>query len=417
MKFEEVVAQKIDRGDSANYLFAISIEVALSLLEIPDPAFPFPDNRRVNKKHAMDFGNYWEKQVDNWIVPPLLLDCTSELKTSALEIAGNDSELVKLSLPLEPSGTLRILDGQHRILGWYLKRLELGSRIQDETTNYNKAIIAGDSQSARIATDQINYATEQRKRFRGELVAINLVDSLSAERHQQFFVDIAKNALGINKTVQAKFDSASIINRVTRDLIERNELLADKVDLEKTTCSGSNTNLLTVVNVSDVVRHLCFGINSRVTSKKENRYKDEDLYGVCDVFFDSMIDGFPQLKKIKSGHMSPLELRKNYLLGSGTIWRCLAGAFYEACVIRDDELGSIEVDMRRRKRFVDFLSEMSNEMEYPISRKWFGTQLFPNRDSKAPSSRLQDLDTMVELMTAWIDNAEMFQPGNAKGLI
>jgi hypothetical protein len=60
---------------------------------------------------------------------------------------------------------------------------------------------------------------------------------------------------------------------------------------------------------------------------------------------------------------------------------------------------------------------MSNEMEYPISRKWFGTQLFPNRDSKAPSSRLQDLDTMVELMTAWIDNAEMFQPGNAKGLI
>jgi hypothetical protein len=339
------------------------------------------------------------------------------LKTSALEITGTDSELVKLSLPLEPSGTLRILDGQHRILGWYLKRLELGSRIQDETTNYNKAIIAGDSQSARIATDQINYATEQRKRFRGELVAINLVDSLSAERHQQFFVDIAKNALGINKTVQAKFDSASIINRVTRDLIERNELLADKVDLEKTTCSGSNTNLLTVVNVSDVVRHLCFGINSRVTSKKENRYKDEDLYGVCDVFFDSMIDGFPQLKKIKSGHMSPLELRKNYLLGSGTIWRCLAGAFYEACVIRDDELGSIEVDMRRRKRFVDFLSEMSNEMEYPISRKWFGTQLFPNRDSKAPSSRLQDLDTMVELMTAWIDNAEMFQPGNAKGLI
>jgi hypothetical protein len=61
LTLEKVFAQRIKRIGNSTFLFSLPIGLALELLEIPDPAHPFPDNRRVSKKHAMDFGNYWER--------------------------------------------------------------------------------------------------------------------------------------------------------------------------------------------------------------------------------------------------------------------------------------------------------------------------------------------------------------------
>jgi hypothetical protein len=89
-----VTAQQIKRLGSTEYLFAIPISLALELLEIPDPARPFADNRRVSKKHAMDFGNYWEMHSEDWVVPPILLDTAEELTYNELK-RDNDRVMVK----------------------------------------------------------------------------------------------------------------------------------------------------------------------------------------------------------------------------------------------------------------------------------------------------------------------------------
>ena len=98
------------------------------------------------------------------------------------------------------------------------------------------------------------------------------------------------------------------------------------------------------------------------------------------------------------------------MLGSGTIWRCLAGAFYEACVIINDDEGSIQLDGNQLKKFARMIELFSDDMLLPISERWFATTLFPKKRSKAPSSRAQDLEAMVGLLTAWTRNGRLFSP-------
>lgn len=411
-----VIAQQIKRLGSTEYLFAIPINLTLELLEIPDPARPFADNRRVNKKHAMDFGNYWERHANEWVVPPILLDTSEELDFREIKKDGDQKSLVELILPLDHKHSLRILDGQHRILGWYLKKLDLDARLSEATSAYNKAVIASATIDKNIIQNEIDNVNIHLNRLKNEQVSINLIDSLTAKQHQQFFVDIAKNALGINKTVQAKFDSASIINRVSQELIKTHPLFAGRIDMEKTSCSGANLNLLTVVNVSDIARHVCFGVNRMVTAKRENNYQDLDLINTINIFLDLMVKNVPQLQRIIDGRILPPEFREKYMLGSGTIWRCLAGAFYEACVIINDDEGSIELDETQVRKFAKMISMFSENMQLPISSQWFATTLFPIKRSKAPSSRAQDLEAMVGLLTAWTRNGRLFFPKTPNGL-
>lgn len=416
MNNQTVFAQKITRVNSSAYLFALPISIALELLEIPDPAHPFPDNRRVNKKHAMEFGNYWENHEHDWVVPPLLLDCPETLVFKEVSTSKLGVELVELIIPKGDREVLRILDGQHRILGWYLKKIELNARLSDSNTSYNKAVIAGEKREAAVFLEQITQIERAVVRLQSEQISINLIDSLNPKMHQQFFVDIAKNALGINKTVQAKFDSSSIINRVTQNIIRNHPLLQNRIDLEKTSCSGTNPNLLTVVNISDITRHTCFGVNRMVTARRENNYQDEVLEANVCKFLDIMVKNVPQLQLVMSGNLRAPDFRDKYMLGSGTIWRCLAGSFYEACVIVNDLEGTIELDLSQVRKFEKFVSLFADQMTLPISREWFATSLFPIKRSKAPSSRAQDLDAMVGLMTAWTRNGRLFFPKTPAGL-
>lgn len=392
------------------------INFVLDILEIPDPNKPFPENRRVSKKHALDFGNYWEKHEGGWVVPPVLLDSSKSLKCRLISKNQGSSELVEIEINASKHDEIRILDGQHRILGWYLKSIDLDTRLSETTSNFNKAVLNDEKLKSEILFSEIENIRKTKERIDNEHVTIYLIDSLSSKLHQQFFVDIAKNALGINKTVQAKFDNASVINRVSIKIINSHPLLAGRVDLEKTSCSGENPNLLSVVNITDITRHACFGINRRVTAAKENNYKDEELEANVVTFLDSLVKKIPVLAKIANGTLQPKKLREDFMLGSGTIWRCLAGAFYETCVVNDDDQGLIGIDPKQLAYYENFLELFAENMRLPISRQWFATTLFPTRRSKAPSSRAQDLISMVELMTAYSRNGQLFVPKNPSGL-
>jgi hypothetical protein len=409
-------AQRIRQGNSFAFLFSLPINTVLTILEIPDPNKPFPENRRVSRKHALDFGNYWEKHEGGWIVPPLLLDSSKSLKCKLLSKDLGSSELVELEMGDSQHYEIRILDGQHRILGWYLKSIDLDMRLSEITSNFNKALLNEEKMKSEILLSEIEHIRKTKERISNEHVTVYLIDSLSSKLHQQYFVDIAKNALGINKTVQAKFDNASVVNRVSIKIINSHSLLAGRVDLEKTSCSGENPNLLSVVNIADITRHACFGVNRRVTAAKEINYKDEELETNVIQFFDSVVKKIPVLAKIANGTLEPKKLRKDFMLGSGTIWRCLAGAFYETCVINDDDQGTIEIDPKQLVCFENFLELFSENMRLPISRQWFATTLFPTRKSKAPSSRAQDLSSMVDLMTAYSRNGQLFVPKNPSSL-
>lgn len=406
----KIVGLRIKRSSGAEYLFAVPIGQIIDLLEIPDPLRPFPDNRRVSKKHALDFGNYWEAQDLEWVIPPLLLDYPRTLDVRRLQIGAELSNAVEIEIPADRIGKLRILDGQHRILGWYLKRLELIARNEELVSTYNKCVIADKKIEIGKIEESIARTKYQLDRFQTEYVSINLIDNLDTRKHQQFFVDIAKNAMGINKTVQAKFDNSSIVNRVTQEVIESHPLLKDQIDMEKTSCSGSNPHILTVVNVADIVRHSCFGIAARVTAKRESVFADESLREIVMSFLNCMQDSVAEITRFLNGKVTAPELRANYLIGSSTIWRCLAGAYHESCVVIDDDEGYLAVDQVQEQAFSRMLGEFSRNMDLPLSRKWMSTGLFPKETSRAPSSRSQDLLAMATLFSAWTASGQLFDP-------
>jgi hypothetical protein len=241
-----------------------------------------------------------------------------------------------------------------------------------------------------------------------EKVGVTLISGLHRKQHQQFFVDIAKNALGINKTVQGKFDATSIVNRVSMELVSSHPLLSTRIDMEKTKCNGSNPNFLSLVNITDIVRHIGFGLNSRVTAKREDLYVDNDLFRVANRFFDLMLKNIDLLSELRNNQISAIWIRENSLLGSGTIWRCLAGAFHETCVIDDES--TLSIDSSMYKSYEKFIQFFALDSKLPISSKWFATDLFPSKKSSAPTSRSQDLLDLVNLFQLWIQNEELFNP-------
>lgn len=406
----QLIAQRISYGSRESLLISLSINDALNVVEIPDPNFPFPGNRRVSKKHAIEFGNYWENAFDGWIVPPLLLDCEIEIARFDVFSSNQTGMICHINLSDLKKSNLKILDGQHRILGWFLKREEIERNISEETTKYNQAVFSKDKAQLKRCEHQLGLLRKTQNRFVSEKVALNILDSLTREMHQQFFVDIARNALGINKTVQAKFDSASVINRVAQYLIKNHSLLRNKVDLEKTSCSGTNKNLLSVVNVADIVRHCSFGINARVTMKRENLYRDEEVLHVANEFFDIMLRSLSVLKRVREDEYPTSALRKENLIGSGTMWRCFAGAFNKICVKKDSQNGALIIDGNEKKRFERLVTRLSNQLYLPINHHWLATGLFTSKTSTAPLSRSQDLEALVALFVHWAHSEDLFSP-------
>jgi hypothetical protein len=403
----KAIAQKMEHGATVSFITALSITDLLELLDIPDPNKPFEDNRRVNKRHAMEFGDYWESQRNGWISPPLLLDTELVIEYEYIQHLEAQSTVL-INIPSSKKRDVSILDGQHRVLGWFLKQNDLHSRQNEANGTYNRAVFANDLILKLAAEDELRKIEYSLNRMRNEKVGITLISGLQRKQHQQFFVDIAKNALGINKTVQGKFDATSIVNRVSLELAQSHPLLSEKIDMEKTKCNGSNPNFLSLVNVTDIVRHIGFGLNARVTAKREDLYEDNDLYKVTNRFFDLMLKNVEILQELRNNEISALWIRENSLLGSGTIWRCLAGAFHETSVI--DEDSRLSIDSAEYKSFEKFVQMFALDSKLPISQKWFATELFPTKMSAAPTSRSQDLMDLVNLFQLWIENKELFNP-------
>jgi len=403
----KTIAQKMEHGETISFITALSIADLLELLDIPDPNKPFEDNRRVNKRHAMEFGDYWESQRNGWISPPLLLDTELVIEFQYVPQLNLDSTVL-INIPSSKKREVSILDGQHRVLGWFLKRNDLLSRQNDANATYNRAVFSNDLILKLAAEDELRKIEYSLNRMRNEKVGITLISGLLRKQHQQFFVDIAKNALGINKTVQGKFDATSIVNRVSLELVYSHPLLSGKIDMEKTKCNGSNPYYLSLVNITDIVRHIGFGLNARVTAKREDLYEDNDLFKVANRFFDLMLKNVDLLKELRSNQISAVWIRENSLLGSGTIWRCLAGAFHETSVI--DEDSRLSIDSTAYKNFENFIQLFALDSKLPISQKWFATELFPTKKSAAPTSRSQDLMDLVNLFQLWIQNEELFNP-------
>jgi len=412
---KELAAQQVTRGGKTVYILSLPIQLVPVHLPIPDPSRPIDSNRAVSKSHAEAFGAYWLKNVGSWTVPPLLVDTADYLKFDEKFSITDGPRLGVLHLPDYSNQILRTLDGQHRILGWSIVRNRLIKDLEAAQEQNQIAQRTGTAIEKDLAKEKLEQTRASLQRMQTEQVTLEIVSGVTEYEHKTFFVTIADNAMGINTSERARMDETNMTSRVAKQLVDSLDLLQNRIEMRKSSAGKGSKDLMSLANVRDIVRHCCFGIKGKVTAAREQAVNDSNAMEISEHFFRAMAEAIPQLDQITNGTYLPKALKQDSLLGSVTIWRCLAGAYNDLAVtlINNKEL---RWDKSGHDRFVVMLTDLFKKMKISgtgndkkIIGAWAETGCF-NPGELAPRSRAQDLRNLSTLFTAWAESGAAFNP-------
>ena len=388
------LATRYTQGGRGVYDFELPLVAIPQLFQIPDPERPTLGNRRVKPGHAKGFAQYVREHED-WVAPALLMRAPDVFTFETLKVLGGVSFGV-LGVPRSARQDIRIIDGQHRILGLHYAVQDL-ARDLDQARD---ALVSAqrDKNSELVAHEQkrIKRLEHQRKRLATEFLAVQVHVEMEAERYEQMFYDVADNALGITQAVKVRFDSRKVMNR-TLEPAARHSLLKERVDMEQDRIVGSNPFLIGARHVADLVRSVNLGIAGRVSRRQEDELDEGALVQRFNEFADVLLDAFPDLAGVADGTIEPVDLRKRSLLASATILRVLAGVYHDLSEkgYDDDEI-------------VGFFSRLAPHFTAPIvaGNPWLRIRsgVF-TEGAMAPTARAQDLRNLTEEIGGWMDSA------------
>lgn len=380
-------ASRYIQGGRVVYSIDLSLAAVAALLPRPDPDRPTPGNRRVKLAHAQGFATYLRESED-WVAPALILRSPDIFKfEEKLEVAGTHFGVV--SLPKLARTDLRILDGQHRILGIYIAVEDIARELEEQRNLLSVAKRNGDTTAAREFEKEITKLERQRERLGVERITVQIVLEDDQDAYEQMFVDIADNALGISSAIRARFDSRKIVNRCLEDVL-RHALLKDKVDMYQDRVGGQSPYLMGAKHVADIIRTVAVGVGGRIGRRQEEEFHESALVEATNDFLDILVSAFTELDMVADGSMRPEDLRKQSLLGSATMLRVLAGVFHELRKDVDDE----EIET--------FFSRMSGVMEAPVvsDSPWFETGVF-SEGAMAPKASGGDMKILLKNIVHW----------------
>ena len=416
---KELAAQQVQRGGKTVYIVSLPIQLVPVLLPVPDPLNPVEANRAVSKSHANDFGVYWLGNADSWTVPPLIVDTADFLKFHEEFAVANGPKLGRVVLPDYSNKILKILDGQHRILGWNLVRDKLLRDLEMAQEQNAQTQRTGTALEKQEITKKLESIRFNINRMQTEQVTLEIITGVTTSEHQTFFVTIADHALGINKAERVRLDETNMTSRVARHLAKNNILLKDRVADRKGSVSKKSKELMGLSNVRDIVRHACFGIKGKVTMAREKDFVDSNAIEMSEHFLRAMTEAVPALNNIAEMKYLPMSLREESLLGSVTIWRCLAGSYNDLAITLVDNR-ELRWSKQGHEKFVAMLSDVQKKMKITtnngqksILSAWAETDCF-NPNETAPRSRSQDLKNLSALFTAWAESGTAFSPKKIK---
>ncbi|SDC73668.1 DNA sulfur modification protein DndB [Actinokineospora iranica] len=398
------LALKTMQGGRAVYSTRVPLLDLPTILPVPDPNNVDKDNRKVDRLHAKQFGEYLDSKQD-WVAPALLArdggGCT-------FQKADEEGRVGYLTVPWAIGGiaTLRTIDGQHRILGVSIEK----QRITD-------AVSAIDRELARkVSVDKAAKLQAERERLVGQMtrlkeeyVGLDIYVEPDPIKSQQMFVDVADNAKGISSAVRARFDNYKVANRTLSDVIDH-PLLKGRVDAEQDRMTLKNPNLMGAKHVADITRAVIAGAGGRISKKAEQSLTDGEVIEQVKDFLDIISTAFGDLAAVTEddpeAECKPDELtmsqklRRTSLLGSVGMLRVLGGVFRE---LRAGD-NPAELD-----DIAAFFKKLDPHMAAPVTESsiWRTTDAHKDfePDAFAPIMRTQNIVHLVGVITSWYKKA------------
>ena len=412
-------AQQVSRGGKTVYIISLPIQLVPVHLPVADPTKPIELNRQVIKSHAEDFGDYWLKNPESWTVPPLLVDTQESLRFEQRFAIENGPVLGVLSVPDYSNKVLRTLDGQHRIYGWFYVSDKLFKDLSKNQEALAQANRTGTELDKQLAKEKVASTKASIARLQNEQVTLEIITDVTEFEHQTFFTKIADSAKGINASERTRMDETNMTSRVAKKLASEIELLMNRIEMRKASVGKTSAQLFSIANIRDIVRHACFGIKGKVTMAREQETTDGNAFDITVNFLRAMVEAIPAMKQMEERNYLPKDLRKDSLLGSVTIWRCLAGAYNDLAVQDKDRV--LVWNKAGHDSFVKMVSELHKKMKITtesngkksIISNWEKTDCF-NPGEAAPRSRAQDLRNLSALFTEWAKSGTIFDPVKIK---
>lgn len=386
-------ATRYRQGARRVYSVDLSLTQIAGLLPAPNPSQPTEGNRRIKEAHARGFADYIREHSE-WVAPALVLRAPDIFKFDVTqEIAG--TEFGVISFPRLASTDLRILDGQHRILGIHFAIQGIADDLEKQRSQLSAAK-RNDAEPALIQQfeKRIKELNEQRERFDRERTSIQIYIEDDGVAYKQMFFDIADNALGITSSVRARFDNRKVVNRALEDVM-KHSLLKGRVDQEQDRVGRNNPNLLGAKHVAEIVRTIAVGIDGRIGRRLEDELREDALVQRTNNFLDVLLAAFPQLAEVADDELSSEDLRRTSLLGSATVLRVLAGVYQHLSETQkwDDE------------DIADFFSKLAPHMSAPVSADGIWVTHVPDEifvaGASAPRARRQDLKGLRDTLVDW----------------
>lgn len=421
---DQYLATRFRQGGRDVYCIDLSVPQLVNTLNRPNPDQTLDANRRINLPHAKSFAAY-VRANENWIIPPLLLRASNDIFTFQPRNSIGGTEWGVLTLPREARPRLKIIDGQHRVLGFHLAHDDLIEEKDAARGKLHTLERRGDKAEKRQQGKQVARISTELQRLGKERVAVQIVVVDAEEEYKQMFVDIANNAKGITQTVRARFDSRHVVNRCLDSVMEH-RLLKDRVDIERDNVSGStNPNLTSVKSVADIVRTLQVGIAGRITRQREDTLEASKMIDDAMLFLDTLVEGFPLFMAIADTGFTPQELRRQSLLASVSMQRVLAGVYYDLLTAsqtnlvyppRDpDDPDKIRVPRpRSRAEVVRFFQSLAPFMAAPLREDSIWVREAPQQfapDTSAPRATSRDLRELTTTIRNWaIEPPEWLRP-------
>ncbi|MFJ6015178.1 DNA sulfur modification protein DndB [Streptomyces sp. NPDC092952] len=384
------LAQRSIQGGREVYSIRVPLTDLTGILIVPNPDDVDEDNRRVNERHAQDFGAYLRNP--RWVAPALLVrdagGCTFE------PMPGSNGKVGYLTVPWTDSGLSMILtiDGQHRVLGVDLEIKRIASAI----LAIDRALAKGGLKDDRIAKyEQEKVALlAEMNRLKEESIGVDIYLEKDGALARQMFVDVADNARGISAAVRSRFDSSKVANR-TLDQVTKHALLKGRVDMEQDRMTRTSMHLIGAKHVADLTRGVMFGITGRTSKAKEAALEDREVVATVLDFLDCITDAFPDLAAVAEGDLTPQELRGRSLLGSVGMLRVLAAVYRN---LRAENVDTAAITAYFRTLAPSMGAPVE---EVSIWRKDSKTSPSFEEDAYAPVMRQQNLGYIVEAVTAW----------------
>lgn len=386
---DEYWATMYSQGGRRVYNIDLSLMAVASTLPRPNPSQPTAGNRRVKEQHAKSFSEY-VLENENWVAPSLMLRGPSVFRFQK-EKQVQGAQFGILSIPRNARVDLRIIDGQHRILGFCLANEFIAQEMEKIRSHISTAKRDGDQELEAHWLGQMPKWEALKKRLQNERISVQIHVVDDEAEYKQMFVDVADNALGISSAIRARFDSRKAVNRALEEVL-KHSLLDGRVDMEQDRISGSSTYILGAKHIADIIRTLYKGISGRISKKEEQQIDEGALVESTNHFFDTLVDSFHELTEVSNEEMTPEQLRKSSLLGSATMIRILAGVYYQ-----------LEADEWTQEEIGEFFSTLSPMMHAPIEKdsKWFEIPEIKkhgvfSENMYAPNARRQTVDILYK---------------------